>query len=412
MKKKYLVLGLLATALSASAQKAKDSTYKKQRVSQTDVQLLFSYYTQEGDHSAVTGGIGTEALQVYAPEVTITHKRDSVNTFRVNFGVDVITSASTDKIDHIVSSASRVDARTHLDAGYSRLLRRSRVRVGIHSGFSIESDYFSIPVGITLSQANASGTREVSASLQVFLDDLRWGRLDPDHFAPEKLIYPEELRYKEWFTEYKRRSYNASFALYQVINERMQLAVFPELVYQHGLLSTPFHRVYFFGDSLKVENLPRERWKVPLGVQLNTFVGQRLILRSYYRFYRDNFGITAHTLQLETPVKITPRLTLSPLLRYYNQQGSKYFKPYKEHLLSERFYTSDYDLSTFNSYKLGMGVRYAFYKPFLGNYSFQEAALRYAFYKRSDGLSAHMVTLLLEASHMRIHGMKGGGNMP
>jgi hypothetical protein len=406
MKKKYLALGLLATALSASAQKAKDSTYKQQSVSQTDVQVLFSYYTQEGNHSAVTGGIGTEALQVYAPEVTITHKRDSVNTFYINTGVDVITSASTDKIDHVVSSASRVDARTHLNAGYTRLLQRQRLRIGVHSGFSIESDYLSIPVGVTLSHTNANGSREMSAHFQLFLDDLRWGRLDPDHFSPEKLIYPEELRYKEWFTEYKRRSYNASFALYQVINARMELAVFPELVYQHGLLSTPFHRVYFIGDSLKVENLPRERWKVPLGIQLNTFVGNRVILRSYYRFYRDNFGITAHTLQLETPVKITPRLTLSPVVRYYHQQASKYFKPYKAHEIRERFYTSDYDLSAFDSYKLGLGARYAFYKPFLGRYSFREAALRYAFYKRSDGLSAHMITLLLAADHARVHRLK------
>ncbi len=401
MKKKYLVLGLLAASISASAQKAKDTTYKKQRISQTDVQVLFSYYTQDGNHSAVTGGTGTEELQVYAPEFTVTYKRDSVHTFHVNAGVDIITSASTDKIDFVKSSASRVDARSHLDLGYSRLFKKARIRAGIHTGFSIESDYLSLPVGLTLQHTSKDGAREISASFQAFFDDLRWGRLDPEYGKPVKLIYPQELRYKEWFNEYRRRSFNASFALYQVINTRMQLAVFPELVYQNGLLSTPFHRVYFNNDSLKVERLPRERWKVPLGVQLNTFVGARVILRSYYRFYHDNFGITAHTLQLEAPVKIDARLTLSPLLRYYHQQGARYFRAYKAHDFQEVYYTSDYDLSSFNSYKLGIGARYAFYKPLFGHYSFKEAALRYAYYKRSDGLHAHMVTLLLEVNHKR-----------
>ena len=406
MKKRYLVFGLLAASLSASAQRAGDTTYSKQRVSKTDVQVLFSYYIQQGNHSAVTGGEGTEALQVYAPDITITHQRDSLNTFRINTGVDVITSASTDKIDFVISSASRVDARTHLSLGYSRLLKRSGIRAGIETGFSIESDYFSVPAGVSASHVNADGSREISASLQAYFDDLRWGRLDPDHYSPEKLIYPEELRYKEWFDEYRRTSYNLDLSLYQVINERMQLAIFPGLVYQKGLLSTPFHRVYFTDKSLQVERLPRERWKIPLGIQLNSFVGNRAVLRSYYRFYHDNFGVNAHTFQLEAPVKITPRLTLSPLARFYTQTRSKYFRPYMAHELSETYFTSDYDLSSFSSYKAGLGARYFFLQPFLGTYSFNEIALRYAFYKRSDGLSAHMITLLLEAGHTRLHGRK------
>lgn len=406
MKKRYLVFGLLAASLSASGQKVRDTAYRKQRVSQTDVQVLFSYYTQQGDHSAITGGEGTEALQVYATDVTITYQRDSVNTFHVNTGVDVISSASTDKIDFVVSSASKTDARTHLNTGYSRLLKGIGIRAGIETGFSVESDYFSVPAGISVSHVNAEGTREISFSLKAFFDDLRWGRLDPDHFAPEKLIYPQELRDKEWFNEYRRYSYNLDLSLYQVINERMQFALFPELVYQKGLLSTPFHRVYFTDKSLQVERLPRERWKLPLGVQLNSFVGDRVMLRSYYRFYHDNFGITGHTLQLEVPVKITPQFTLSPLARFYTQTAAKYFMPYMAHDPRETYFTSDYDLSSFNSYKAGLGVRYVLMKPLPGNYSFNEIALRYAFYKRSDGLSAHMLTLLLEAGHTRSHRKK------
>lgn len=403
MKRIFIAAGLLMAYLAASAQKGNDSTvYKKQQISKTDIQALFSYYTQDGNHSAVTGGKGTEALQVFVSDITVTRQRDSLTTMQLEAGVDVITSASTDNIDFVLSSASRDDRRFHIAGSYSRLLKHSNIRAGINAGFSIESDYLSIPVGISVSHDNSTHTRQVSADLQCYFDDLRWGRFDPDYYKPETLVYPVETRYKEWFDIYRRQSYNLSLALYQVINRRMQLAIYPELVYQTGLLSTPFHRVYFNdGITLKVENLPRTRWKIPVAVQLNTFIGSKVILRSYYRFYHDNFGINGHTFQLEVPVKTSPLFTLAPLVRLYKQTPSRYFRPINEHKVADAYYTSDYDLSRFSSYKLGITGRYALFKPVFRNSTFQEIGLRYTYYKRSDQLSAHMVSLLLDFRHNR-----------
>lgn len=403
MKRIFIAAALLMAYLAASAQKGNDSTvYKKQRISRTDIQALFSYYTQDGDHSAITGGKGTEALQVFVSDITVTRQRDSITTTQLEVGIDVITSASTDNIDYVLSSASRDDRRFHITGTYSRLLRKSHVRAGINAGLSVESDYLSIPVGISVTHDNATHSRQVSASLQCYFDDLRWGRFDPDYYKPETLIYPVEMRDTDWFNIYRRQSYNLSFALYQVINQRMQLAIYPELVYQTGLLSTPFHRVYFNDAiTLKVENLPRTRWKIPLAAQLNTFIGSNVILRSYYRFYHDNFGITGHTFQLELPVKTSPLFTLTPLVRLYTQTPSRYFKPILQHQLTARYYTSDYDLSRFTSYKVGITGRYSLFKPIFRNSTFQEIGLRYTYYKRSDQLSAHMVSLLLDFRHNR-----------
>jgi len=401
MKRIFIAAGLLMAYLSAAAQQVNNNpVYKKQKVVKTDIQTLFSYYTQDGDHSAVTGGKGTEALQVYVTDITITRQRDSAATFQLNAGIDIITSASTDNIDFRLSSASRDDRRFHISGAYGRLLKKPRINAGINLGISLESDYLSIPVGVSISHENKDRSRQVSASLQCYFDDLRWGRFDPDYYHPESLVYPEELRYKEWFDIYRRQSYNLSLAFLQVINQRTQLAVYPELVYQQGLLSTPFHRVYI-GDSVTVENLPRKRWKVPLAIQVNRFIGQRVILRSYYRFYRDNFGITGHTLQLELPVKASPLFTIAPLLRLYTQTASRYFKPYKEHNAYDEYHTSDYDLSNFSSYKLGITTRYTPFKSLSRHTAFREIGLRYSFYKRSDRLSAHAISLLLDFRHTR-----------
>lgn len=388
MKKHYIIIGLLAASLTSAGQRL-DSAYKKQVLSKTDVQVVFSYYTQDNNHSAVTGGIGTENLQVYSPQIFIDHQRDSFNTIHIDGGVDIISSASTDNIDYIVSSASKVDARSHINIGYNRLLRDKQNRIGGNLLYSIESDYTSRGGGLTWSKVSADQTREVSANVQVFFDDLRWGRFEGG--KPIKLIYPVELRNKEWFDSYKRNSFNFSFGIYQTINRRMALGIYPGVSYQSGELATPFHRVYFTDNSKRVENLPESRLKIPIGVQLNSFLGSRWILRSYYRFYWDDFGITAHTFSIESPIKATRVLTFTPFIRLYTQTKADSFKPYKQHDISQQFYTSDYDLSGFTSYKTGIGIRYA---PFNSQhrFTFKEVELRYAYYKRSDGLAAHIIT--------------------
>jgi len=400
MKKKILTFGLMLSAFLSYGQRERDSVYKKQKISETDIQILFSYYNQNGDHSAVTGGIGTEMLHVYAPEIIVNHQVDSLNSYTIDGGADVITSASADNIDFNRSSASRIDTRSYLNISYQRKLKHSDTHLGISTGQSIESAYRSTPLGFSFDHKNVSGTREIAASIQCYFDDLRWGLLDPDYYHPITVVYPYELRYKKWFTNYQRYSYNLSFALYQVINRRMQLALLPELVYQKGLLCTPFHRV-FFNDHYteKVENLPMQRWKIPLAVQLNIFAGNRTIIRSYYRFYWDDFGITAHTFKLEVPVKLSATFTVAPLARFYTQTAAKYFEPYEQHALDEEFYTSDYDLSKFNSYEIGLSLRYAPHAQFIKKYFFQEVALRYAYYERTNKLNGNMISLLFDINH-------------
>lgn len=406
MKKKYLLFGLLASSVTTMAQKT-DTLYRKQQLKETEIQVLFSFYSQDGNHSAVTGGKGTEQLTVYAPEATLIRRPDSIQTFSLNVGADVITSASTDNIDYVISSASRTDTRSHIALSYSRKLGRSGFTAGLRTGLSIESDYTSLPVGMFVSHVNRDASTEIQVGLQCYFDDLRWGRINKRYYRPVTLVYPIELRYKQWFDTYTRNSYNLTFALYQIVNRRLRVALMPELVYQKGLLSTPFHRVYFKEVFMpKVENLPMERWKIPVGIQANWFALRNVILRGYYRFYWDNFGITAHTFQLEVPVKIGPQFSVAPHLRWYTQTASRYFRPYKEHDPGEQFYTSDYDLSGFNDIKMGLTLRYAPQAMIRKHYFFDEASLRYAWYKRSDGLNAHMLTLLLDIRRSKMKELK------
>jgi hypothetical protein len=155
----------------------------------------------------------------------------------------------------------------------------------------------------------------------------------------------------------------------------------------------------FFIDDFQladnVEQLPDRRLKVPLGGRLNYYVNDLLVLRSYYRYYWDDWGITSHTASLETPFKLTDRFTLYPSYRYYTQTAADYFYPKETARSTSEFYTSDYDLSEYDAHQYGFGIQYKdiFTSAHIFNFGLKTIDLRFSQYDRSDGLNAFIVTL-------------------
>jgi hypothetical protein len=394
MKRKYLLIGSFAfVQLFAKAQT--DSV--RTPLNKTEIELVYHHYLQDGNNSAVTGGKGTEELSVYGPALTL-KKTTRKNTFSFNLGTDIITSASTDNIDYVMSSASRIDARTYANVSYTRQQKNRNSSVNGGVGFSVESDYFSLSGSLGFTKRDKKELRTFSVQLQVFDDDLRWGRLDLDIRKPVKLIYPSELRGRQWFDNYKRKSYNLKTGFTQILNARNILAVFPEVSYQQGLLSTPFHRVYFTNDSVVVERLPDERYKAAVAVKLNTFTGGNVILKNTVNIYKDNFGIIAFSFENETAVKVRSYLTFLPNIRIYTQKSSTYFAGYKEPKSSQAYYTSDYDLSAFQSLNVGLGIKYTPQKYMSRRSVFNSAVLRYNYLHRSNNLNAHILSLVMQTT--------------
>jgi len=127
---KYLVFG--SFAFYSYFAKAQDSipASAQNRINKTEIEVLYSHYVQDGNHSAVTGGIGTEKLTVYSPSVYLKSTLGK-NVYTLKGGADIISSASTDNIDYIVSSASKLDARTYAQFDYSRTLKNDKTILDI-----------------------------------------------------------------------------------------------------------------------------------------------------------------------------------------------------------------------------------------------------------------------------------------
>jgi hypothetical protein len=396
MKKIIITAGLLVSMMfrtSAQSSNTEEDAYEKRKLKIDEINFVSSYYHQDGNNSAVTGGIGTELLTDYANSFDLKmSKYDLKNrqhNFTIDFNIDYYTSASSDNIDpRTVSGASRQDIHIYPSVSWSMKNAKTRVTQGLTYSFSTEWDYKSHGFTASWAKASKDNNRELSIKASAFID--KWSIILPIEFRTSTATTrgPQETK--------PRNSYNVSFSLSQVINERFQLMAVVEPSYQEGLLSTPYHRVFFSDNTKTVEKLPGSRFKLPIGLRASYFFGDNAILRAFYRYYMDNWGMTAHTVNLEGSYKITPFISISPYYRLNSQTAVDYFRPYQQNNSASAYYTSDYDISGMNTNFYGSGVRFAPVNGVLGIKSLSSLELRYGHYTRTTGMAANIVTMALK----------------
>jgi hypothetical protein len=290
---------------------------------------------------------------------------------------------------HTISSASHADVRIYPSLNWTMENEKKGTTFGSGVSYSNEFDYQSIGANINFAQKTKDKNGEFSAKLQAYLDNV-------------KLIYPIELRTggtggeHDDYASTARNSFSGDIGWSQIINQRLQVSVDAEVIYQSGYLGLPFHRVYFNDASVHVEDLPSTRLKIPLGLRANYFLGDKFIIRTWYRNYHDDWRINSNAGQIEASVKVNPFFSITPFFRYYQQSAAKYFAPYEDHTANDEYYTSNYDLSKFSSNFFGAGFRIA---PPKGVFNLQHVnalEVRVGHYKRTDGLSSNIVSLNLK----------------
>lgn len=459
----------------ASAQPEDSLLLSKKRVLESvEVDLLMSYYQQEGTHAAVTGGLGNEYLTDYSPSIVVRVPLNEDAVLTADVGLSAYTSASSsngnpfnrtgasdqysDDDDYprgnpsgeapqgspwITSSgASAKDVLTTFNLGYQKATDDRNQYWGVNLGGSVEYDYESINGGLSFVHLWNEKNTELSVKVQAFFD--RWKPIIPTELH-EYEVFQERFLYDsnsyflgvsiiddqgnsvagylpdnfKSYASVNRNSFALSLGFSQILSAKLQGAIFTDLVLQEGLLSNPLQRVYFsdradyfvgnprtlggydspqntdlFHLADDVERLPQKRFKAPIGMRLNYYLNEYMVLRSYYRYYQDDWGIRSNTLQLELPLRFNLAWKVVPIFRYYNQTAADYFAPYNSHLSQSPFYTSDYDLSGFTSHQWGVSVNYRaiLAKVRVFDFGLKSAQLRAQKYMRNDGLSAFIVS--------------------
>jgi hypothetical protein len=422
MKKVCLtVIGLYLLLLNAFSQtvskeypsvagREQSTDYVDKPLHLEETNIVSSYYKQNGNHSAVTGGIGTEKVTDISNGIELKFVGNDFSghkyTLTTGFGIDHHTAASSAYVSKTGASKAG-GTRVYPSINYSVENKNGTV-LGFGAYYSAEYNYHSFALDANYSHKIGKGG-ELSSKVSAYLDKV-------------KLIYPSELiptpvvtsptvvtsasgrsyysgggggEDKSSIPSSPRNTFTGSLVYSQIINKNLQASVLVDLVAQHGYLSLPFHRVYFTDASVHVENLPSQRNKIPIGLRVNYFMGDNIIFRSYYRYFTDDWGIKAHTASLEVPVKITPFFSVSPFYRYYTQTASNYFAPYESHTASDKYYTSNYSYSALSSNYFGMGFHYA--PPGgIGKTDLSSLEIRYGHYTQTTDLNSNIISLALQ----------------
>ena len=156
MKKVIISIIALFGFFNAQAQENTNPEPSK-KLSLDEINLVSSYYKQDGNNSAVTGGVGSEKLTDISNSIDVVlvkyDKKLRKNKYTFDVGIDHYTSASSDKIDlKANSSASSADTRIYPSLGWSREneAKGSTLMAGI--SYSGEYDYQSIGANIGFAQ--------------------------------------------------------------------------------------------------------------------------------------------------------------------------------------------------------------------------------------------------------------------
>jgi len=481
MKKIILFTLILFWVSGVSAEQKPDSIqgYKKRVLENAEVDYLMSLYGQKGDRSAVGGGIGNEELTNITPTIVISLPLNEDDVLTIDVGLSAYTSASSSNINPFSSTgasrgggdddddddderqstaagstgsqptgtpwiassgASHSDVLTSVHADFSHSSDSRNFIWGSNISFSNEFDYTSFGFGGNITGLFNEKNTEIGLKGTVYLD--QWRPIYPTELH-EYNLYGSNFLSNGYFsgvdvlnqngtvsTSYQpsrftplgqpgRNSYSASFFFSQILSKRLQAALFFDLVKQDGLLSTPYHRMYFADKSNfyigqaadipiyttpqntgvfqladDIERLPSSRFKIPVGARVNLYINDLFVLRTYYRYYFDDWGLKAHTAEIELPVKLSQSFTLAPSYRYYVQNRVDYFAPYETHLSTEKYYTSDSDLAAFKSNQFSLSVNYTdIFTGFkLYRFGLKNASLKFSHYARNDGLKANIIS--------------------
>ena len=89
-----------------------------------------------------------------------------------------------------------------------------------------------------------------------------------------------------------------------------------------------------------------------------------------YRYFSDDWGIDAHTVDIAWHQNVGGRTAIIPFLRYHTQDEADFFANSVD--FSERYYADDYRLSAYGAVSLGLKLRHD-----IGNWRLNLAAERY-----------------------------------
>ena len=203
--------------------------------------------------------------------------------------------------------------------------------VGGAIGYSEENDY-------RAKYVRMSGSRN-------FNNDLSTLTMSLSH--SDDAIFPSDAERFNRVRDKNKRTNSVAVSWSQILNPVASFQMALNLTGHSGYLSDP----YKLQDSR-----PNNKNQIAFSNSLRYYlIDMEGALQGEYRYYRDDFGINSHTLDVSWFQNVTKSLKIVPMLRYYTQSAADFYTNIDDFLkpLSEN-QSSDYRLSAFGAVSGGL----------------------------------------------------------
>jgi hypothetical protein len=160
-----------------------------------------------------------------------------------------------------------------------------------------------------------------------------------------------------------------SIGLSQVLTRNLLGSFNFEAITDEGYLNSPYRSVRFVspgdprGFALEGEIYPRTHTSNAASFRLKYYLPYRAAAEANYRFFNDSWGVVAHTLDLGYTHPWRQRWVFDGRLRYYRQTAADFYRDLFPRQGFANFLARDKELSTFNSFTVGVGAAYEFNIP-------------------------------------------------
>jgi hypothetical protein len=249
--------------------------------------------------------------------------------------VDAVSNAS---IDVVTTASPFKETRKAYDLGADWLVRDSVVSLGLNT--SREPDYTANGLSVDVAHEVFGAMTTVSMGFTRGSDEV---------------LKANEPDFHDTATHWQYR-----FGLTQILSPRWLTSVNFEAISDAGFLGSPYRAARVFGAAVP-ERVPRTRSSRAIKFRSLYDYGDgptRTALRAEYRYYWDNWDITAQTAEFGAARYVAPGWMAEATFRYYSQ-GKALF--YSDNAQSETLYVSrNRQLGTFKSTSVSAKATYTF----------------------------------------------------
>ena len=366
--------GYVLFFLSLTLQNAFSEIMAKGR---TKFKLLMNLYHQNGDEARqVYDDSEREEANVAEPMIFIDHQITEDTVLNGHFVFDFWTAASDTKLDANTGASNEeaIKGQTRVSGTVGATKETGDWTLSANGGFSTEYDYRSFNGSVAVQRSFAQDNFTLGLDVQYYDDGIKlFDDLTPPGSAE--------------ISEFKTRNILAtSLTASQILTPKDIVQFGTTFARATGHLESTASSTVVNGTR-ELESLPDSRSRYAFSTKWVHGMGENWALNSSYRYYTDQWDLTAHTIRFALLRELDQQDDLLELsLRYHNQSEVEYWGDSFNSLNTHR--TSDSDLEDFSAYEGGV-----YYSSLLGNkelFGYKLENMRWnngvVYYTRTNGL--------------------------